>query len=74
MREYSSVTSPQLHTQLVHVLKADVRQSSSGGAEISQVQLQVDVLVTTITEDDVADFLRDRPTAGVEGGKERVED
>ena len=67
------MTSPQFHIQLVDVLKADVSQPGSAGAEIFQVQVQVDVLVATVTEDDVADFLRDRTTAGVEGSEERVE-
>ena len=65
--------SPQLHIQLVDVLKADVSQPGCAGAEIFQVQVQVDVLVATVTEDDVADFLRNRTTAGVEGSEERVE-
>ena len=74
MRKYDGWSSPQLHTQLVDVLKADVCQPSSAGTEILQVEVQVDVLVTTITQDDVADLLRHGPTAGVEGSKERVED
>ena len=72
MRKYGR-SSPQLHTELVDVLKADVCQASSAGAEIFQVQVQVDVLVATISEDDVADLLRYRSAAGVEGSQERVE-
>ena len=68
-----SVTSPQLHSQLVDLLKADVCQPDSARAEIFQVELQVDVLVATIAEDDVADLVGDGAAAGGEGSNERVE-
>ena len=73
MRKYDGWSSPQLHTQLVDVLKADVCQPSSARAEIFQVEVQVDVLVATIAEDDVADLMGGRAAAGGEGSKERVE-
>ena len=73
MRKYDGWSSPQLHTQLVDVLKADVCQPSSARAEIFQVELQVDVLVATVAEDDVADAVGHRAAAGGEGSEERVE-
>ena len=64
---------PELHTESVDVLKADVCQPGDVGAEIVQVQLEVDVLVLTVAEDDMTYLLGHGPTGGGEGIKERVE-